>query len=76
MNLRSGDSLLSGLSLLTDPSLTYYTTMDDHTLNNWKKIKETFEKSGNTENMFYKRAIKILNGGPDPLDEKFTYVKK
>jgi len=30
--------------------------MDDHTYNNWVKIKETFEASGNLDNMFYKRA--------------------
>jgi hypothetical protein len=44
--------------------------MDNHTLNNWIKIKETFEKSGNTENMFYKRACEIVKTGKDPL-EKF-----
>jgi hypothetical protein len=44
--------------------------MDSHTYNNWVKIKETFEKSGNTNNMFYKRACAIVSGNPDPL-EKF-----
>lgn len=34
--------------------------MDQHTYNNWVKIKETFEKSGNTNNMFYKRACEIV----------------
>ena len=41
--------------------------MDDHTYNNWVKIKETFEKSGNTDSMFYKRAVAIVGGKPDPL---------
>ena len=41
--------------------------MDDHTYNNWVKIKATFEASGNTDNMFYKRACAILSGRPDPL---------
>jgi hypothetical protein len=50
--------------------------MDQHTLNNWKKIKETFEKSGNTDNMFYKRAVQIIKGGSDPMDDKFNYVNK
>ena len=34
--------------------------MDDHTYNNWVKIKETFEASGNLDNMFYKRACEIV----------------
>ncbi len=41
--------------------------MDEHTLNNWIKIKETFEKSGNVDNMFYKRACAIVKTGNDPL---------
>ena len=43
--------------------------MDSHTLNNWVKIKETFEKSGNTENQFYKRACAIIKTGKDPLED-------
>ena len=44
--------------------------MDEHTsYNNWVKIKETFEASGNTDNFFYKRACAILSGGPDPIDK-------
>ena len=43
--------------------------MDEHTLNNWIKIKETFEKSGNVDNMFYKRACAIVKTGTDPLAE-------
>ena len=50
--------------------------MDQHTYDNWVKIKETFEKSGNTDNMFYKRSCAIVSGKPDPLakmlgDEKW-----
>jgi hypothetical protein len=41
--------------------------MDDHTYANWVKIKETFEASGNTDNMFYKRAIEIVKTKNDPL---------
>ncbi len=41
--------------------------MDQHTRNNWVKIKETFEKSGNTNNMVYKRACAIVKTGKDPL---------
>jgi hypothetical protein len=41
--------------------------MDQHTYNNWVRIKETFEKSGNTDNMFYKRACEIIRTKRDPL---------
>ena len=41
--------------------------MHEHTYNNWVKIKETFEQSGNTDNMFYKRAVEIVKGQKDPL---------
>jgi hypothetical protein len=41
--------------------------MDDHTYNNWVKIKAVFEESGNTENMFYKRACEIVKTRRDPL---------
>jgi len=41
--------------------------MDSHTYQNWVKIKETFEKSGNTGNMFYRRACEIVNTKKDPL---------
>jgi hypothetical protein len=41
--------------------------MDEHTYNNWVKVKETFEQSGNTDNMFYKRAVAIVETRKDPL---------
>lgn len=41
--------------------------MDEQTRENWKKIKEKLEQSGKTDNMFYTRACKIVNGGVDPL---------
>lgn len=44
--------------------------MDDHTYQNWIKIKQTFEESGNIDNMFYKRACEIIKTKRDPL-EKF-----
>ena len=46
--------------------------MDKHTYENWVKIKETFEESGNTENLFYQRACAIVSGKPDPLDVKLN----
>ena len=41
--------------------------MDQNTYNNWVRIKETFEASGNTDNMFYKRACEIVKTKKDPL---------
>ena len=41
--------------------------MDQHTYENWVRIKETFESSGNTDNMFYKRAVEISKTRRDPL---------
>ena len=41
--------------------------MDQHTYDNWVKIKATFESSGNIDNMFYKRAVEIVNTRKDPL---------
>jgi len=42
--------------------------MDKTSYENWVKVKETFESSGNTDNFFYKRACAIVGGSPDPLD--------
>ena len=47
--------------------------MDEHTYNNWVKVKETFEASGNTDNFFYKRACAIVSGSPDPMDSKLRF---
>jgi hypothetical protein len=41
--------------------------MDQHTYENWVRIKSTFEKSGNTNNMFYTRACEIVKTRIDPL---------
>jgi hypothetical protein len=41
--------------------------MDQHTYDNWVKIKAVFEESGNTDNMFYKRALAIVETRHDPL---------
>lgn len=45
--------------------------MDDHTYQNWLKIKKTFEESGNTDNMFYKRACEIEKTRKDPMSKFF-----
>ena len=41
--------------------------MDSRTYENWKKVKEALENAGKTDCMFYKRAVTILAGKPDPL---------
>ena len=41
--------------------------MDSRTYENWRKVKEALEKAGKTDCMFYKRAVAILSGKPDPL---------
>ena len=46
--------------------------MDQHTYNNWVRIKEMFESSGNTDNMFYNRAIEIVKSRKDPMDKFFN----
>jgi len=50
--------------------------MDQHTYKNWVRIKETFEQSGNTNNMFYKRACEIIRTGRDPLAKYLGDEKK
>lgn len=45
--------------------------MDNHTYQNWVKIKLQFESTGNTNNMFYKRACEIVKTKVDPLDNFF-----
>ena len=42
--------------------------MDQHTRNNWKKIKDALEASGKTDSFFYVRACSILSNKVDPLD--------
>ena len=41
--------------------------MDKRERENWEKIREAMEASGNTENFFYKRAVIISKGGADPI---------
>jgi hypothetical protein len=41
--------------------------MDSRTYENWRKVKEALENAGKTDCMFYKRAVMILAGKPDPL---------
>jgi hypothetical protein len=40
---------------------------DRKTYENWKRIEQALKNAGKTDCMFYKRAVAILSGLPDPL---------
>jgi len=40
--------------------------MDVETIENWKKIKNALEAANKTDCDYYKRAVAILKGQPDP----------
>ncbi len=42
--------------------------MDPQTRENWRKIKAALEAAGKTDNHYYRRAVVILQGRPDPFD--------
>ena len=42
--------------------------MDEQELANWKRVKEALEKAGKTDKLYYKRALAIIEGRPDPLE--------
>lgn len=42
--------------------------MDAQTRENWRKIKAALEAAGKTDNHYYRRALAILAGRPDPFD--------
>jgi len=39
-------------------------------LDNWRKVKEALEAAGKTDNQYYRRAVAICSGKPDPLEPK------
>ena len=41
--------------------------MDYQTQEDWEKVKEELEKAGQTDTAFYRRAVAISLGLPDPL---------
>lgn len=43
--------------------------MDQHTRNNWRRIKAALEAAGKTDTAFYRRAVMISQGGSDPFDQ-------
>jgi hypothetical protein len=49
--------------------------MDQHTYDNWKKIKEIMEEKGTTDNKFYKRAAEIVITRKDPLAKYLGDIK-
>ena len=42
--------------------------MDQQSLDNWRRIKDHLEAVGKTNNHYYRRALAILAGSPDPFD--------
>ena len=41
--------------------------MDEQELENWQRVKEALEAAGKTDSFYYKRAVAICDGKPDPL---------
>jgi len=41
--------------------------MDNETKENWIKIQSHLESVGQTDNMYYRRAVAINKGSDDPL---------
>lgn len=41
--------------------------MDKTELENWGRVKEALEEAGKTDNYYYKRAVAICSGSPDPM---------
>ena len=41
--------------------------MDKEELENWQRVKDALEKADKTDTFYYKRAVAILEGKPDPL---------
>ena len=52
--------------------------MDHETQESWEKVKEALEQAGKTETDFYKRAVALSLGLPDPLlqFERRNFAKK
>lgn len=44
--------------------------MSNEELANWQRIKDVMEEKGTTDNMFYKRAVAVVETGKDPLEHK------
>jgi hypothetical protein len=44
--------------------------MTSRDIENWRKVKHALEAAGKTDCHFYQRAIAILQGKPDPMDDQ------
>lgn len=42
--------------------------MNEHTKQNWQKVKIALEAAGKTDSLFYRRAVSILATGYDPFE--------
>ena len=42
--------------------------MDKTSYENWVRVKESLESSGNTDNFYYRRVCAIVSGGSDPME--------
>ena len=42
--------------------------MKPQELENWQRIKDAMEESGQTDNYYYKRAVAIVAGKEDPIE--------
>ena len=49
--------------------------MNERELENWQKIEHHLRQQGLTDCMFFKRAVAINSGKPDPLEEPFKQSK-
>jgi len=44
----------------------HHLEMDDHTFQNWVKVKQALEASGKTNCEFYRRACEVVRSRRDP----------
>ena len=63
---------VASLSDLMHAEMEYLSTnkwmiMDSQEIENWKKVAKALEEAEKTDCYFYKRAIAIIAGKPDPL---------
>ena len=63
--------IVAHIEILSNIASKYFETkkqMDKTSYENWVRVKEYLEESGNTDNFYYRRACAIVSGGPDPMD--------
>jgi len=41
--------------------------MDRRTVENWKRVEQALREANKTDSWYYRRAVSILSGKPDPL---------